>query len=757
VTLTNNGTQLLTISNVVIQGSMSQDYSDYTQTNTCGSGIAGGASCTFNVKLVPTAPGLRNGQLVIFDSESNTSPHSIILTGSGTANAVPFISSPLIPASAVPGGAGFTLTVNGVNFVSGATINWNGTPLTTSFVSSSKLTASVPASNVATAATAQIIVTNPAPGGGTSNLAFLQVTTVSIPTALNRTDIASGTAPSGLATADFNGDGKLDLAIVNSGSNTVSVLLGNGNGTFALKSSPATGQNPSAITVGDFNGDGKLDLAITNQADNTVTVLLGNGDGTFVATAVALPTGAGPLALGTADFNQDGRLDLVTTNNVENNGSVLGGNGDGTFTLLNEGMNTGIGPLSLAAGDFNGDGFLDLAVVNGLDNTISILPGNGDGSFTWIPGPTPGNRPSAIVASDLNGDGRIDLAVANLADSSVSIFLGNGDGTFTLQSTVATGTGPNSVTLGDFNGDGKVDLATANSTANTVSILIGNGDGTFQNHLDSTTGSTPNSVVAGDFDRDGKLDLAVTNNAANTVSILLQGNVTGPQVSLSPASLTFATQLVNTQSPAQTVTLTNTGNATLNISSIGITGDFLKSSQCGNQLGAGLSCTVQVTFRPKIKGTRTGALSFTDNAPGSPQTVPLTGTGTVVQVGPGSLDFGNQPVGTRSAPKTITLTNVGQQPLTITAINLTGTNPADFNRTTTCSFITPLAPGASCTISVSFQTYCDGIKNGFRHHQRQWRGQPATSASLWNWNLGSRDAGMQGSIPAGSVSSSYVL
>ena len=295
VTLTNNGTQLLTISNVVIQGSMSQDYSDYTQTNTCGSGIAGGASCTFNVKLVPTAPGLRNGQLVIFDSESTTSPHSIILTGSGTANAVPFISSPLIPASAVPGGAGFTLTVNGVNFVSGATINWNGTPLTTSFVSSSKLTASVPASNVATAATAQIIVTNPAPGGGTSNLAFLQVTTVSIPTALTRTDIASGTAPSGLATADFNGDGKLDLAIVNSGSNTVSILLGNGNGTFTLKSSPATGQNPSAATVGDFNLDGKLDLAITNQADSTVTVLLGNGDGTFGATAVALLTGAGPL------------------------------------------------------------------------------------------------------------------------------------------------------------------------------------------------------------------------------------------------------------------------------------------------------------------------------------------------------------------------------------------------------------------------------------------------------------------------------
>ena len=119
---------------------------------------------------------------------------------------------------------------------------------------------------------------------------------------------------------------------------------------------------------------------------------------------------------------------------------------------------------------------------------------------------------------------------------------------------------------------------------------------------------------------------------------------------------------------------------------------------------------MQVTFRPKIKGTRTGTLSFTDNAPGSPQTVPLTGAGTVVQVGPGSLDFGNQPVGTRSAPQTITLTNLGQQPLTITAINLTGTNPADFNRTTTCSFVTPLAPGASCTISVSFRPTATGSR-----------------------------------------------
>jgi phospholipase C len=703
VTLTNNGNTALTISNITIQSTIQQDFFDFTQSNNCGGIVAPGSSCSFNVKFAPTSQGPRNGALVITDSETGTSPQTVTLSGIGAANAVPLISDPLVPTRAAPGGAGFTLTVNGSGFVSGATIQWNGIALTTTFVNSSKLTATVPSANIANAGTALITVTNPTPGGGNSNVLSFQITSGSTPASLVKSDIATGTAPKGLAEGDFNADGKLDLAIANSGSNTISILLGNGNGTFTLKSSPTTGQSPSAVAVGDFNADGKLDLAVTNQTDSTISILLGNGDGTFTAAPAAPMTGMGPVAVGTADFDQDGRLDLVTANNMENLGSLLGGNGNGTFTLFAAGANTGQGPVSIAMGDFNGDGLLDLAIANNLDNSISILPGNGDGSFTFLDGPTPGNRPIAVVTTDFNGDGKLDLAVANQADSTISIFLGVGDGTFNLQSTVATGTEPNSLTVGDFNGDGKVDLASANSTANTVSILVGNGDGTFQAHVDSATGTTPNALVAADFNGDGALDLAVTNNAANTVSILLQPNGFGPKVSLSPASLTFPTQLVNTTSPTQTVTLTNTGNATLHINKIAITSDYVMTRQCGTQLAPGANCTVLVAFKPRQKGTRPGTLSFTDDAPGSPQTVALSGVGTVVKLDPTSLNFGDQKVGTRSTPKTVTLTNTGTTSLTISAISIIGTNAADFAKTTTCSLGSPLGPGLSCTINVSFK------------------------------------------------------
>jgi phospholipase C len=712
VTLTNNGAAALGISRISIQGSINQDYFDYTQTNNCGTSLGAGLSCSVNVKLVPTSQGPRNGRLVIDHSEINTTPLSVVLTGTGTANAVPLINDPLVPTIAAPGGASFTLTVNGTGFVSGATVNWNGTALATTFVSASQLTATVPASNIATAGAALLRVTNPVPGGGTSNLGLFEVTTGSTPTGLIKSDIVTGTAPTGLARADFNGDSKLDLAIANSGSNTLSILLGNGDGTFTLKSTPATGHNPTAVAAGDFNADGKVDLAVANQVDSTLTILLGAGDGTFIAQPVAPATGAGPVAVSADDFDQDGRLDLATTNNVENYGSALSGDGDGTFTLLNEGVNTGHGPLSLAVGDFNADGFLDLAVVNNLDNTISILPGNGDGSFTSIDGPTPGNAPSALAAGDLNNDGKLDLAVANLADSTISVFLGIGDGTFVLQTTVATGTGPNSITLGDFNGDGKVDLATADSTSNKVSILLGNGDGTFQSHLDAATGTTPNSLVAGDFNRDGRLDLAVTDNAANTVSILLQPNGTGgPQISFNPASLTFATQLINTSSATQTVVVTNSGTATLHISRINISGNFGKQNHCGKLLAAGASCSVDVAFTPTAKGTRTGSLTFNDDAPASPQSVPLTGTGTVVQLVPPSVDFGDQKVGTKSAPQVVTLTNKDTGPLRITGMAVTGANPTDFARTTTCSFTNALPPGANCTISISFKPAAIGPRS----------------------------------------------
>lgn len=524
VTLTNFGNSALAITSITTAGTLQQTASDFSlQSNTCGSSVGPNASCTITVVFTPTNPGARNGSLFVFDSEAGTSPQSITLMGTGSANPMPFISEPLVPTAKKPGGVSFTLTVNGSGFVSGAKVNWNGTALATTFVSKSKLTATVPAADIATAGTARVTVSNPTPLGGSSSIALFQITNGGTPGTLVRKDFATGHAPVSVARGDFNGDGILDLAVANSGSNTLTVAQGQSNGSFKLKQTPATGLNPAAVAVGDFNGDGKLDLAVANQVDSTVSILLGNGDGTFTA-AVGTPpqTGAGPVAAVTADFDNDGRMNIVTANNTENLSSVLEGNGDGTFTTNSTGPNTGSGPIAIAAGDFNGDGLLDLAILNNRDNTFSILPGNGDGTFTWTGNKTTGNQPSSIVAADFNGDGKIDLAIANEADSTVSIFLGAGDGTFNLQSSPATGTGPAAVTVGDFNGDGIPDLATGNATANSVSILLGNGDGTFQAHADSTTSVGPTSIVAGDFNGDGKLDLAVANKLANTISILTQ-------------------------------------------------------------------------------------------------------------------------------------------------------------------------------------------------------------------------------------------
>ncbi len=523
VTLLNQGNASLAISSIGVLGSIGQTTLDYSQTNACGSSVAAGGSCTITVTFSPTAIGLQTGSLLIYDSEAGTSPQSVSLTGTGSANAAPLVNQPLVPASAAPGGSTFTLTVAGTGFLSASVMNWNGSPLATTFVSPSKLQATVPAARIAAAGTASVTVKNPSPGGGISNVVFFQIRTAASPGTLTKTDISVGVQPQAVVSGDFNNDRKLDLAIVNSNSNQLSILLGNGNGTFTLKSSPVTGNDPVAIATGDFNQDGKPDLVVANYSDSTLSVLLGNGDGTFTAAPGAPPaTSAGPVAVATGDFSRDGRLDIVTVNALENDASTLLGNGDGTFTTELNGATTGTTPRSLAIGDFNADGKLDLAFVNQGNNNVSVLKGNGDGTFTKNRSPITGKAPSCLVTADFNGDGKLDLAVTNQTDNTVSILLGKGDGTFSQSFTAATGNAPVAATLGDFDGDGKLDLVIANSLNNTVSILLGNGDGTFRPRTDSPTGASPTSVAAGDFNGDGKLDVAVTSSAANSVSILQQ-------------------------------------------------------------------------------------------------------------------------------------------------------------------------------------------------------------------------------------------
>jgi hypothetical protein len=235
-----------------------------------------------------------------------------------------------------------------------------------------------------------------------------------------KADFATGDCPHSVAIGDLNGDGKPDLAVANWNDNTVSVLPGNGNGTFGTKTDFATVGFPQPVAIGDLNGDGKPDLAVANVNVNTVSVLLGNGNGTF-GTKTDFATGYIPHSVAIGDLNGDGKPDLAVAN-FDWDVSVLLGNGNGTFGTKTD-FATGSHPQSVAIGDLDLDGNPDLAVANLSDNTVSVLLGNGDGNFGTKTDFATGSEPMSVAIGDLNGDGKPDLAVANFSDDMVSVLL----------------------------------------------------------------------------------------------------------------------------------------------------------------------------------------------------------------------------------------------------------------------------------------------------------------------------------------------
>jgi hypothetical protein len=566
------------------------------------------------------------------------------------SNAVPFVNQPLVPSSIAPGSAGLTLTVNGAGFVTGAVVNWNGFPLATTFVNHDRLKAIVPAANVAKPGTATVTVTNPAPGGGASNAVPFTATVPTASLSFSSSVLGVGLSPASIVAADFNNDGKADLAILDleqpdscytfGGAGVIQLLLGNGAGGFTTASatcfenSLGTEGAPN-LAAADFNGDGKLDLAAgwysRGDGSKNLATFLGNGSGGFTAadSDVESLDGVGPVAI--ADFNRDGKLDIANAvTDVDFPGIfVFLGNGNGTFTFGDS-----FGPLgataedeALATGDFNGDGILDLAVTStGPPGEVTILLGNGDGTFTAAATQpvTTMVFPQSVTTGDFNGDGILDLAFADTGSTALTVLLGNGDGTFTQKDGQPdAGQTTSFITTADFNSDGKLDLVLVDS-ANAILIYLGNGDGTFQTALETAVGAGPSQLAFGDFNSDGRLDIAVANSGDNTVTLLLQAAA----ATLSRESVAFGNQPVGTASPSQRVTLTNKGSARLAIESIIASGDFSQTNNCGSSLPIGRSCHIYIVFTPTEDGLRTGSITITDDAPESPQVIALSGTGT---------------------------------------------------------------------------------------------------------------------------------
>jgi hypothetical protein len=371
------------------------------------------------------------------------------------------------------------------------------------------------------------------------NKSFLQIERLDdriVPTFNPAGSYAAGTSPQAVVTADFNNDSVLDVAVANTGIGTVSVLLGNANGTFQAATNSPTGNQPSSLAVGDFNGDGKPDLATAddNWDSTAVTVLLGNGNGTFGApTSYEASFGYGYAngmsSVAVSDFNADGNLDIAALSfYYEDSGSdgtwigVLLGTGAGTF-------GTPQGWSSLAYGiewfsdsvvaDFNADGKLDLAAPSDNGKVLVAL-GHGDGMFSnWEMCFTSSGN-SSVVAADFNADGKVDLAAAG--NSSVSVMLGAGTGSFGTTQSYNAGSGSLSdLAAADFNSDGKLDLIASNSSNGTVSVLLGTGTGAFNLAGNAAVGTGPAGVAVGDFNGDGKADAVSANSSSGNVSVLL--------------------------------------------------------------------------------------------------------------------------------------------------------------------------------------------------------------------------------------------
>ncbi len=488
-----------------------------------------------------------------------------------------------------------------------------------------------------------------------------------------------------IAVADFNGDGKQDLALLDAAANAVIILLGNGDGTFQMAaSSPAVAQESNHVVVGDFNGDGNQDLVVSAV---TSTVLLGNGDGTFNA-APNVSLGDSPYAIALGDFNRDGKLDLAVSHTDDHVISILLGNGDGTFALPNPIAAFQTPGTAIGVADFNGDGKLDLALgfnnastVGGVGDSVTILAGNGDGTFSYDPsGPLESLASiTSINVGDFNGDGVPDLAVTDEFGTLI-VYVANGSGSFTAYTppTLVSGFGLALVcAVGDLNGDGRPDLALGGYT-NLISLYTTEPTETATATANiSLSGAGPH-LVDGSYSGDSNYN----SSLSGTLSLL------GVPVATTTTTLSASATSVDEQ---QKVTLTATvqGN-----SPTGAVTFLNGATSLGTAPISGNSASLTTSFATAGPVSLTASYAGDANnlaSTSSPITVTIVAPSFAVDVSPASATV----TPGQSATFTVTVTPAGGF---ATAVTLgCGALPSQAS----CAFSTPsVTPGGDQPVQV---------------------------------------------------------
>ena len=623
----------------------------------------------------PSTPS--SNQIIIFRS-------SIAHVTTGT-NPTPGLTS-LSATGAAQGGASFLLGVTGSNFVPGAVVNWNGNPRTTTYASATQLTAYIPWTDIASVASAQITVTNPPLGGGTSaplTLTLGAMTQVGVnPTSLSFSSQSVGT-PSGTQTITVTNSGQATLYVTVSSSgdfsetNTCATPVGLGaNCTISVTFTPTAGGNRTgSITIFD------------NATGSPQTVSL-------------IGTGLGPAA-------------NISPASLTFSSQLLSSTSSAQYVALN---NPGSAPLSItsiaASYQFAQTNNCGTSLAAGAACTINVTfsPGQmGSDTGTITITDNAGNSPQTISLMGVGTEAGANLSpsqpygpdvpLGQTANMEPAILVNSGNVPLTLTGMVTTG-----------------DFA---QTSNCGSSLAVSSSCTFNITFTPTAeGNRTGSLI-------------VTDSASNSPQqITLNGVGWAPLVLISPSSLAFSSQPLGTTSGIKSVLLSNTGNANLTVTSIVAVGDFAQTNTCGTSVVAGGACVINISFTPTATSSRTGSITVTDNAGGSPHMVSLAGeaSASAVTIFPTGLTFPAQMSGSTSTAQTITLTNTGTGNLTFSGAPTVSGPFAIVASGTTCSIVNPVAVAGTCTVAVTFTPTSGGSASGSLSFSDNAPGSPQSVA-----------------------------